>query len=349
MKLYPEKLHHYLKEQAAKPTTRCYIISGDEPLLIQESCDLVRHALRQQGYTERELFHAEEGFKWQEVLYSANSMSLFAEKKLIEVRMSSRSPGDAGRALLVSLVEELNEATALLLVMPRIDAATQKTKWFKSIERVGVFMQVWPIEAKQFPDWLQRRFKREGLEVTREALLAMARRTEGNLLAAVQEIERLKLISPDKHIDLEEVTDGVADSARYDVFKLIDASLAGQSPRVVRMIQGLRLEGTAEMYVNVMLARELRLLETMATAMDQGQTVQEVLRRGRVWDKRKQAVSRCLDRHGAQSLRRLQLMTGKIDRVIKGLEPGDAWREITNLLLGLAGIAVLSEQARGKS
>ncbi len=336
MKLYADKLHHFLKNQ----TSPLYIISGDEPLLIQEACDLVRDALRQHGYAERHLFHAEEGFNWQEVLYSVNSMSLFSEQKLIEVRMSTKSPGDPGRALLVSLVEQLNDATVLLLVMPRIDAATQKTKWFKSIEKAGVFVQVWHIEAKQFPDWLQRRFKREGLEVSREALLAMARRTEGNLLAAVQEIERLKLVSPSNQIGLEQVTTAVADNARYDVFNLIDASLAGNSPRVVRMIQGLRLEGTAEMYVNVMLAREIRALETMAMAKAQGQSVQEVLSKGRVWDKRKQAVSRCLEHHGVNSLRSLQLKAGKIDRVIKGIEPGDAWREITNLLLGLAGVTM---------
>ncbi len=336
MKVYADRLQETLKKQ----TSRLYIISGDEPLLVQEACDLVRGALRQQGFTERELFHVEDGFNWQALLYSVNSLSLFSEQKLIEVRMNSKSPGDQGRQVLVSLAEQLDDETALLLVMPKIDAAMQKTKWFKSIENTGVLVQIWPIEARDLPGWLQARFKREGLEINREALMAMARRIEGNLLAAVQEIERLKLVSENNQIGLEQVTEGVADSARFDVFNLIDAGLAGNAPRVVRMIQGLQLEGTAEMYVNLMLAREIRALETMAMAMTQGQSVRDVLSKGRVWDKRKKAVSRCLERQSVTSLRSLQLGVGKVDRIIKGIEPGDAWRELTNLLLGLAGVAM---------
>ena len=334
MKVYANKLGDTLKRQLS----RVYVVSGDEPLLMQETCDLIRKALREHDVAERDLFHVEEGFNWETLLHSANSMSLFADKKLIEVRMNSKSPGDKGRAALVSLVKQLDDATTLLLVMPRIDANTQKTKWFKAIESAGILVQVWPVEGKELLRWLEQRFRREGLQVSREAVIAMAQRLEGNLLAAVQEIARLKLTTTNNQIELSQVLEDVADSARYDVFKLIDAALEGRSVRLVRMVRSLRLEGAAEMLVNVMLAREIRTLEAMSVSLAQGQSMRDLLNKARVWDKRKTAVSRCLERHDADAFRRLQLAVSKVDRMIKGIEPGDPWREMTTVLLGLAGV-----------
>jgi DNA polymerase-3 subunit delta len=251
MKVYADKLVETLKQKSL----RIFIVSGDEPLLVQESCDLVRRGLKAQGFVERDLFYAESGFDWSGLLYSSNSMSLFAEKKLIEVRLPTGKPGDAGGKVLTELVSSLSDDNALLLVLPRADQSTQRTKWFKSVEAVAGFVQVWPIEAKELPRWLENRFRHAGLKVTRDAVRAMAQRTEGNLLASVQEIERLKIVVDEREVNLADVSSGVADSARYDVFKLIAAALAGNINRCVRMTTGLKAEGVEPLFIVNMLVR----------------------------------------------------------------------------------------------
>ena len=332
MKIYGNRLTDTLRKGVAG----VYVVSGDEPLLVQEACDEIRKALAGKGFTERDLFHVDAGFDWSELMYAINSMSLFAEQKILEVRMTAK-PDNAGRNALMDVVEQLNDDNVLLMVMPRVDANTQRAKWFKALDAAGVFVQIWPIDAKELPGWLKARFKREGLEASGEAITAMAERIEGNLLAAVQEIARLKLVARGNRVDLDQVIEGVADSARYDVFKLIDAALLGDTARVVRMTRSLEAEGVELLYLVNMLARELRSLETMAGQLAEGLPMREVLKKGRVWDKRTNAVSRCLDRHGVQSLRDLQVGVGGIDRVVKGINIGNAWRDFMTLVMELAG------------
>ena len=333
MKIYPEKLSGELKNRVLK----LYIVSGDAPLLVQESADMIRVALKGNGFTERELFHAESGFDWSNLLFSVGSMSLFAEKKLIEVRLPTGKPGDQGRKVLMELVDQLNEDTVLLLVLPRATQDIQRTKWFKTLESAGGVIQIWPIDAKDLPRWLDTRFRQAGLKATREAVQLMAERIEGNLLAAVQEIERLKLVVADQQVDVQHVVEGVADSARYDVFKLIDAALAGDASKCVRMARGLKAEGIELMFIITMLARELRSLEMMKTAFVAGESRPAVLKRARVWKNREALVSRCLERHNLTELRRIAASAGRVDRMIKGIEHGDPWRQLQDIVLELAG------------
>lgn len=314
-----------------------FIVSGDEPLLVQESCDLIRNELKKQGFLEREVFHAEAGFDWNSLLYSGNSMSLFADKKLMEIRLPTGKPGDTGGKALTELVSQLNEDTAILLVLPRADQSTQRTKWFKAVESSAAFVQVWPIEAKDLPRWLEGRFRQAGLRADRDAIRAMAERIEGNLLAAIQEIERLKLIVGDQPVSASDVQEGVADSARYDVFKMIDAALIGDVTRCVRMTEGLRSEGVEVLFVVNMLAREIRTLESVKTELSSGANQREIFKKARIWDKRVPLVSRCLDRHGLDSLRSLQVTLGSVDRMVKGLVSGDPWRSVLDVVIGLAG------------
>jgi DNA polymerase-3 subunit delta len=336
-KIYADKLADTLKRQAAS----LFIVSGDDPLLVQESCDLVRANLKERGYIERELFHVEGSFDWSSLLYSTNSMSLFADKKLLEVRMPSGKPGDQGSKALQEILEQLGDETAMLLVLPRVDQQAQRTKWFKALEAKGLLVQVWPIDAKDLPRWLNGRFRQAGLRVTSEAVQVMAQRIEGNLLAAVQEIERLKLTAPDGQVDVEDVIEGVADSARFDVFKLIDAALMGNVTRCVRMATGLRSEGVEIMFVINMLAREIRSLETMKSAVEDGQRINDVWKKNSVWKNRIDLVSRCLERHSAQSLRELEESVGITERMVKGIVVGDPWREVQNIVLSLAGRQVV--------
>ncbi len=340
MKVYSNQLVETLKQRSL----RIFVVSGDEPLLVQESCDLVRRGLKAQGFVGRDLFYAEPGFDWSGLLYSSNSMSLFAEKKLIEVRLPTGKPGDAGGKVLTELVSSLSEDNALLLVLPRADPSTQRTKWFKSVEAVAGFVQVWPIEAKELPKWLENRFRQSGLKVTRDALRAMAQRTEGNLLASVQEIERLKLIVGEREVNVDDVNAGVADSARYDVFKLIDAGLAGDIKRCVRMTRGLKAEGIEPLFIVSMLVREIRSIESIKTAINQnrGAGQREAFKKARVWDKRVPLVTKCLDRHDSRSLQEMLLQLGSVDRTVKGLESGDPWRKLQDVVFRLAGLKQFS-------
>jgi DNA polymerase-3 subunit delta len=346
MKVYANQLVEKLKQKSL----RIFVVSGDEPLLVQESCDLVRRGLKAQGFVGRDLFYAESGFDWSGLLYSNNSMSLFAEKKLIEVRLPTGKPGDAGGKVLTELVSSLSEDNALLLVLPRADPSTQRTKWFKSVEAAAGFVQVWPIEAKELPRWLENRFRQAGLKVTRDALRVMAQRTEGNLLASVQEIERLKLIVGEREVNVDDVSAGVADSARYDVFKLIDAGLAGDLKRCVRMTTGLKAGGVEPLFIVNMLVREIRSIESIKTAINQNQNQnqnrgagqREAFKKARVWDKRVPLVTKCLDRHDSRSLQEMLLQLGSVDRTVKGLESGDPWRKLQDVVFRLAGLEQFS-------
>ena len=336
MKIYADRLPGELKKNLAS----AYIVSGDEPLLMQEAADQVRTAARAAGYLERDLFHVETGFKWEELKYSVNSMSLFGDRKMIDVRMNTAKPDDAGKKALQEVAEETGESSLLLLVMPRVDAGTQKTKWFSALEKLTVFVQVWPIEPRALPAWLEGRFRQAGLNPNKDAINLMAQRTEGNLLAAVQEIERLKLVAG-SDITAEMVAESVADSTRYDVFSLIDSALMGYGKRVVRMTQGMESEGIEVMYVVAMLARELRALEGMRQAMSRGASAQKVLQEHRVWKKREGPVRACLERNNLEQLQAAQLSLGRVDRMVKGVEAGDPWRELTGLLLGVAGVGLM--------
>jgi len=333
VKVHSSKLAADLKSRLRK----LYIVSGDEQLLVQETTDYIRRALRSYGFMGRELFHAEVGFKWTSLLQSTVSMSLFAEKKLVEVRLPSGKPGDLGGKILTEVLDQLNEDTVLLLVLPKAGQDVQRSRWFKALETEGAFVQIWPIEAKNLPRWLTNRFQQAGLKVTREALQLMADRVEGNLLAAVQEIERLRLIAVDGRVDVQEVMDGVADSARYDVFRLLDAAIAGDAVRSIRMIRGLKAEGLEIMFILAMVAREIRNLEKMKTGLESGQSRDTVFKQARVWKNREALVSRFLDRQQVDSLRQMVSSTGQIDRVVKGLDLGDPWRDLQEVLLCLSG------------
>jgi DNA polymerase-3 subunit delta len=338
MKIYPDRLESNLKEEI-KPI---YIVSGDEPLLKQEACDSIRLALRQRGYTERELFHVDGSFDWQQILYSASSMSLFAEKKLIEVRMPTPKPGDKGAAVFKSYVDNIPEQTVMLIITGRLERATQQTKWFKALDSVAGSVQVWPIEVNQLPGWLNNRIAKKGMSADREAILALVEKVEGNLLAALQEIERIRLISGPGKIGISQVLDEVSDSSRFTVFALIDAALSGDAARTCKVIQGLRSEGTEILQIVGLLGRELRSLSKMSAELSKGQSANSAMQRYKVWSNRKGLVGKALQRHRLAGFDGLILDLAKLDKMAKGLGSGDPWEELTDILLRLAGTRLTS-------
>ncbi|WP_426415938.1 DNA polymerase III subunit delta [Aestuariirhabdus sp. LZHN29] len=334
MKLRAEQLANHLKKGIAP----LYIVSGDDPLQQQECCDSIRRAARDQGISEREMMHAEGNFDWSDLLESANSLSLFADRKLIELRVPNGKPGDKGSKALVAYAENASPDNTLLLVLPKLDVSAQRSKWFKSVDKVGISIQLWPIDATALPGWIQQRLAAAGLTSTADAVQILADRVEGNLLAAQQEIEKLKLLANGQHVDAETVNSAVSDSARYDIFSLVDSSLAGDATHSARMLNGLRAEGSEPTVILWALTRELRSMATMARLQQQGQGIEQILKSQRVWEKRKQPVRKALIRLSERDWRNLLRHAARIDRTIKGLEAGNVWDELSALSLRMAGL-----------
>ena len=328
MRLKPEQLDGALKKLAA-----VYLISGDEPLQSGEAADAIRKAAKQAGYNTREVFSVETGFEWNELLVAANSLSLFADKKLIDLRLPSGKPGTEGSKVLSEYCQRLPEDTLLLITAPKLTAATLKSKWCQSIDKAGAIIQIWPLDGADLVQWLQRRAQKRGLQIALDGIRVLASRIEGNLLAASQEIEKLYILYGESAISKQAVEDVVADSARFDVFKLTDCVLAGRVSRAIKILNGLKAEGIAAPVVVWALAREARLLINIQSALKQGQNKELVFKNNRLWDKRKQLVNTALSRIKKQQLQQVLLLSSKADRQIKGQEKGDYWETLVSICL----------------
>ncbi|MFF7106332.1 DNA polymerase III subunit delta [Pseudomonas sichuanensis] len=337
MKLSPAQLNKHLQGQLAP----VYIVSGDDPLLCQEAADAIRGAARQQGYDERQVFSADANFDWGNLLLAGASLSLFAQRRLLELRLPSGKPGDKGAAALIEYCANPAEDTLLLISLPKLDGSAQKTKWGKALIEGGhcQFIQIWPVDAQQLPQWINQRLSQAGLTAQRDAVDMIAARVEGNLLAAAQEIEKLKLLADGNQITVETVQAAVADSARFDVFGLVDAILNGEAAHALRMLEGLRGEGVEPPVILWALARELRLLAGLAQQFSQGVPLDKAFSQARppVWDKRRPLVSKALQRLSAQRWAMLLQDAQRIDAQIKGQAQGSPWTSLARLALLMAG------------
>lgn len=332
MKLSADKLPALLSRSLAS----VYLISGDEFLLVAEACDAIRAAARAAGFTERTVHVAERGFDWATLESASANLSLFAEKRILEIRLPTGKPGTVGGAALVRLVSRRSADTLLLIVTPKLDGGSRAPAWARSLERAGVHVQAWPVDAAHLPQWIEARMRARELKPEREAVELVADRVEGNLLAASQEIEKLLLLAGPGAVDLETVRRAVADSARFDVYQLGDAALAGDGARALRILDGLRAEGVEPALVLWMLARELRGLATAACQMRAGRTAEQALGAAHVWPKRQELVRRALARHDADAACALVTSAAQADRVVKGLLPGRPWDQLTGLVAALA-------------
>ncbi|WP_346837213.1 DNA polymerase III subunit delta [Microbulbifer sp. SAOS-129_SWC] len=329
MRIPPRQLSQNLN----KGLLPIYLVSGDEPLLVQECCDSIRAAARTQGFSERELLHAENNFDWGQLLASAGSMSLFAEKKLIEVRLPNGKPGDKGSKALQEFAAVAGDDLVLLLVLPKLDRSQQNSKWVKALDQKGALIQVWPVDAQEMPRWIHQRLRAAGLDAEPEAIQILAERVEGNLLAASQEIEKLKLLSADNLITAATMSDAVASSARYDVFGLIDKALAADADGAVKTLHGLRAEGVEAPVVLWALAREIRSLLEIGEKIDHGQPLARLVR----IQKRQPLVQAALARLRPRQLEGLLLRARAVDAAIKGGRDQDPWVGLLELTLNLSG------------
>lgn len=324
-----------------------WVLTGDEPLQMEEGADAIRAAARQAGYTEREVHHVERGFDWNGLSASAGSLSLFGDRKLVEIRLRSGTPGDAGSRALRAWAENPPADTLLLLILPKVDKRTLSTAWMKALDRVGAVVQVWPVEGKALLAWIRTRMLAADLQPAPEAVRLLAERVEGNLLAAAQEIEKLRLLTGGGRVEAETVARAVADSARFDIFGLVDTALAGEAGRCVRILDGLRAEGVAPPLVLWAFVREIRSLAGISSRIAAGERLDPVLRAARVWDKRRPAVLHALHTHrGPRAWQRLLRLAARAERVIKGAEPGNPWDELVQLGLSLAGRPPLASHRR---
>ncbi|HEX9706587.1 MAG TPA: DNA polymerase III subunit delta [Steroidobacteraceae bacterium] len=307
-----------------------WLIVGDEALLTGEAADAVRARARAEGYSGRELFVTDRSFDWADLLASTRSLSLFSERRIIEIRMPSSRPGKEGAAALAQLAADPGPDNLLLVVTTRPEKETWSSAWFKAFDKNGVVVQAWPVEIGRLPQWIAGRAARHGLSFDRDAAELLAERVEGNLLAAHQEIEKLALLHAGGRIGADEVQAAVANSARYDVFQLGEAALEGDVPRSMRILDGLRAEGAEPPLVLWAICRELRALADARARVERPAYGAQAERRAAL-------VKRAARRTAGQELDPLFAAAAAVDRQVKGYAKGDPWTSLTGLVVALAG------------
>jgi len=325
LKLTPDALSTHLEQQLL----RAYLISGDEPLLTGEAADAVRASARAKGFTERNVHFIDRGADWDDVRASAGNMSLFGSRRVVEIRLPSGKPGVAGGAALVSLLERGDPDTTYLILTPRLDRDAQNANWVKAVEQHGAWVQVWPIDTGRLVAWLRTRARRLGLDIASEGLELLAERTEGNLLAAHQELEKLKLLAPSGPVTADAILASVADSARFDVFQLAEAVLSGDTERALRMLAGLRAEGVEATLVLWALVKSIRDLWG-AVAAPPGS-------RPKAWGRQAAALEQGARRASRLPFAALAARAGRADRMVKGRLLGDCWDEMALLAAEICG------------
>jgi DNA polymerase-3 subunit delta len=325
-----------------------YTVYGDEPLLVQEAADAIRAEARTQGCSERTV-HTVAGahFDWSEVLASGGSLSLFADKQLIEIRVPSGKPGKDGSQVLQQIAQSAqdNDSTVTLVILPRLDAATQKGAWFAALDSFGVTVRIEPVERKALPLWIAQRLQLQGQHVAsgeegQRTLQFFADRVEGNLLAAHQEIQKLALLYPAGELSFEQVESAVLNVARYTPYKLAEDVLGGQGLRVQRMLEGLQAEGEAAVLVHWALSEDIRTLHRIRSAMDAGRPLPMALRENRVWGVKEKLMERALPLLSMAQLSRWLEDAHLVDGIVKGLKapgwPADPWQALHQMAMKVA-------------
>ena len=311
-----------------------YLISGDEPLLTAEASDAVRAKARASGFTERETHFMERGGDWNDVRASASNLSLFAERRIVEIRMPTAKPGNTGSAAIVALLEYKDPDRVLLITAPKLDRDAQGSEWVRAVETHGALVQVWPVDVSRLTAWLRARAKRLGLNVEDDALEIIAERTEGNLLAADQELQKLRMNVRGDRVSADDVLGSVADSARFDVFQLGECALAGDTSRALRMLEVLRAEGVEPTLVLWSLSKSMRDLWGAVHSAGGG--------RAPAWRRQTAALQQGERRASKLHFGRLTARATRADRMIKGRESGDAWDEMALLAMDICARPILA-------
>lgn len=335
MKVYANQLRSALSK---KLPLACWL-SGDEPLQMRDSTDLIRSICKSQGFTERERYDVDAHFDWGTLIAAGNSLSLFADKKLIELNLKSSKLEESARKVLAEYLQHASPDNLLLLSSPKIEAATIKTQWFGKLESQLMLVQVYPLEADKLLAWIEKRLSDFAITAEKDAIQLLADRIEGNMLAADQEIIKLHLLfGSGKHLSIEHIARTVADNARFNVFGLLDACLGGESARAVRTLQRMQQEGQELLLLNAMICKELRQLSTMLREIADGGRIDDTFQRHRIWNNRQPLLKRALRRLSYEKVNALIVEARDVDLAIKGMHTIPAWMLMEHVCLGLSGI-----------
>ncbi|MEP6996203.1 MAG: DNA polymerase III subunit delta [Betaproteobacteria bacterium] len=333
MQVRPAQLAAHL----ARGLAPLYVVHGDEPLLAIEAGDQIRAAARVAGFDDREVLIAETGFKW-DVLAAANrNMGLFASRKLVDLRLPSGKPGLEGARVLEDCARHPSADALTLITLPRLDRAATGSAWFSALEQAGVTVAVYPLERDELPQWIAARLARQTQRASADTLQLLADTTEGNLLAAQQEVLKLGLLLPEGELDPVAVEEAVADVARFDVFQLSEAWLAGDAARACRILASLEAAGEGLPLLLWQLGEDIHALAAVLTAAAGGIPVGAAVRSARVWGKRQAAMERAAQRVAPAAIPRLLTRLARLDALAKGIGRGNAWDDLRELALLLAG------------
>jgi DNA polymerase-3 subunit delta len=320
----------------ARGLRSAYLVTGAEPLLIGEACDLIRKAARAAGYSERELHFLDRGFDWARLMSGAANLSLFGDRRLIELRLAGPIDTAASRAL--TELAERPPADALVLVSGELERKSLQAAWVEAFERAATLVMTRPVTREELPRWIEGRLGERGVTLDAAAARLLAERVEGNLLAAQQEVERIALAWPGGSLDQAAVAALVADSARYDVFELATAAFTGDAARALRILGGLRAEGQEPPLLLWALLSDLRALSRVASRLTRTRSIDEAFRAERVWASRQPALTRALARHSRPAIDALIVAAGRADRMAKGALEGDPWLALEALVARIAGV-----------
>lgn len=342
MQVKLNQLHSHLQSAKLAP---CWLVSGDEIFLVEEALGEIRQAAKRAGITERTTVHTEPRFDWSAVQSEAQGLSLFADRRMLEVRAHKGSLDKAGGEAMLALVDAAGEGLTLVVLMPKLESRVNQTKWYKALTKHGVQVPVWPVSAQEMPGWVEQRARKAGLKLTKDGLIALQYNVAGNLLAADQAINKLKLFADDTHWDVDKINQTIGDSSKFTVFDLMDASLAGRSRLALKILHRLALEGVAPLKLLAITQRELINLRSMRAAIDQGAQPEAVMKQHRVFYQRTASTKAALRRINLAHCDGLLARLGWVDQSIKGALLNDVWELMENIIASLSGARRLAPLA----
>lgn len=330
-----EQLYRHLDGERLAPA---YLLAGQEPLLLIEAADAVRAAARRHGHDEREVLDADDkSFDWGELLAVGQQGSLFGgSRKLIDLRLPTGKPGKDGAEAFATFMASASGDNVLLVTCMEW-SKKHEGAWVETLSAGGWYVPVWPVKRDELPEWIAARARRHGLSLTRDAIALLAMRTEGNLLACGQELEKLVMLGEQGNLDADRLDALLVEQSRLDQFAFSDAVLAGEAPRALRILRNLRAEGESTVPVISWLGGQVDVLVRVSTAVDRGQSARQALGAERVWANKMGLYETALRRLAPANLRRALSLLAVVERVAKGQERGDAWVLLERLVLVLAG------------
>lgn len=313
-----------------------HIISSDETLLVMEACDQILSQAKKQGVAERNVVEVNEKYDWQNLLQSSQSLSLFSEIKLTDIRFS-KTPNKQAQNALIELVNTANQENLLLIRLPKVEKRQKNTKWFKAISQNANFKELWPPRTDEFANWIRQRAQALNLQLDAQACARLSELTEGNLLAVKQALDKLLLLYPEQKIDAEMIDMVSSDSARYSVFSCLDEALAGHGDKSVKMLHKFQQEAVAPIMILFNLTREISLCQQIALAKSQGKNITQVLSKFYLWENKKRLITGAVNRLPLVVWQKLMIRCAFLDRMIKGQQVGNIWQEIELCLWMISG------------